>query len=621
MDINAIKDPSFLKQMNIKELEDLAYDIRAFMIANISQTGGHLSSNLGVVELTMALHYVFDSPRDKIFFDVGHQCYTHKILTGRANDFSTLRKYNGLSGFQKRCESIHDVWEAGHSSTALSAAVGMALSRDLSNEKFDVIPVIGDASIVGGMSLEALNHLGSTNSKVIIILNDNQMSISQNVGGINDFLSKLRTSMTYNKAKQEYKEQIERTAFGRRVYRTTKRMKDFIKSHVIQDSIFTEFGVDYIGPIDGHDFKDLIRALTKAKNSEKSIVVHILTKKGKGYVYSENDIDGSWHGPAPFDIQTGRPLQTISDGMISWSKLMSNSVEQLMDDDKDIVVVTPAMVNGSKLESIFSNYPERAFDVGIAEQHAATFAAGLSISGKKPYLTIYSSFIQRAYDQINHDIARMNLPMLISIDRAGLVGDDGETHHGVFDLGIFLPIPNLNIFSPLNAIEAQNYVYTAFKNNDGPYIIRFPRGNVKQEKIANFERLEIGSWSWLHKHQNNICTLISYGPELNDIVAAIDSSNLRVNIINARFIKPMDYNALLEIASFNHPVIIYETSQKIGGLGSQIIEYYNSIKVDVNITSFGLEDKYIPQGKVNELLHQEKLDIDSLILFLQQQHD
>lgn len=441
-----ISSPLFLKSLSIKELNILAQEIREFLIENISKTGGHLSSNLGVVELTIALHYVFNSPTDKIFFDVGHQSYVHKILTGRAKDFSTLRQFHGLSGFQKRSESVHDVWEAGHSSTALSASVGMAFARDLDHQKYHIVPVIGDAAIVGGESLEALNHLGATETKVIIVLNDNQMSISKNVGGFSEFLSEVRTSHAYNKAKDEYRDILSRFEIGEKIYHLTSQAKNLIKRRVIDSKIFGEFGVDYLGPFNGHDISELIRAFEKAKTTEKSVVVHVLTTKGKGYPFAENDTKGVWHGVEPFDRQTGRFIQ--SSEALSYSQLIADEVYRHMRQDKDIVAITPAMISGSKMEKIFHDFKERAFDVGIAEEHACTFAAGLAISGKKPFLSIYSSFLQRAYDQLNHDIARMNLPVVLGIDRAGLVGRDGETHHGVFDLGILKPLPNTVIFAP-----------------------------------------------------------------------------------------------------------------------------------------------------------------------------
>ena len=411
MKLEQIKNPQFLKQLNIEELEELADQIRSFIIHHVSETGGHFSSNLGVVELTIALHYIFDSPLDKIIFDVGHQSYVHKILTGRAAQFSTLRQYNGLSGFQKKKESIHDVWEAGHSSTALSAAIGMAIARDLNHEQGEMICVVGDAALMSGESFEALNYIGSVDSKVIIILNDNNMSISRNVGGLSNFFSDIRMSTQYKNARNNYISFLSKSNLGKKVYKITKKVKDQIKNNVINDNIFGEFGLDYIGPINGHDFHDLFNALSLASEMDHSVVVHVHTVKGKGYPLAENDYYGVYHGVAPFDYREG--IRSKESSIISWSEVVARHIEKWMYEDQDIVTITPAMISGSCLRHIFDTFPDRAFDVGIAEEHAMTFAAGLSNAQKKPFITIYSSFLQRAYDQINHDIARMQLPWIV----------------------------------------------------------------------------------------------------------------------------------------------------------------------------------------------------------------
>ena len=382
MNLEKIKNPDFLKQLNVDEMEALAADIREFIIQNVSHTGGHFSSNLGVVELTIALHYVFNSPIDKIIFDVGHQSYVHKILTGRVNDFATLRQFNGLSGFQKRNESEHDAWEAGHSSTALSGGIGMAVARDLNHETNEIICVVGDAAIMSGESFEALNYLGSIDSKVIVILNDNDMSISKNVGGLSNFFSEIRISTQYKNAKNNYISFLNKSKTGRKIYHMTKKIKDHIKENVIDDNIFGEFGLDYIGPVNGHDFHDLINALILAREMDHSVVVHVHTKKGKGYVLAENDRYGVYHGVPPFDYKEG--ILKSKGNIKSWSAIISSQVEKLMDEDEDIVVITPAMISGSCLGDIFKKYPNRSFDVGIAEEHAMTFAAGLSNGGKKP---------------------------------------------------------------------------------------------------------------------------------------------------------------------------------------------------------------------------------------------
>ncbi len=616
MDISKIKDPQFLKTLSIKELESLAENIRQFIIQSVSKTGGHLSSNLGIVELTMALHYVFNTPKDKILFDVGHQSYTHKILTGRANRFDSLRQFNGLSGFQKRCESEYDVWEAGHSSTALSAAVGMAMARDLNEDHYEVIPVIGDAAMVGGPSLEALNHLGSTRSKVIIILNDNQMSISKNVGGVNNFLSELRTSMAYNKAKQEYKEMLSHIPLGKPIYKVSSVAKELIKKNLIEDTIFTEFGVDYLGPIDGHDFKDLIRALNKAKESSRSIVVHVLTKKGKGYPFAENDIEGKWHGISPFNVETGESLKKNKEDEATWSQVVSEQVYKAMAFDQNIVAITPAMISGSKMEKIFRDYPKRSFDVGIAEQHAVTFACGLATTGKKPFISIYSSFLQRAYDQINHDVARMNLSMLISVDRSGFVGEDGETHHGVFDIGFLMAIPNLVIFTPSNVVEAKEFINTAFNKADCPYFIRVSKQLTKNQDVLINHYLEIGTWTVPLKQENAKVAIITYDDKVERVISYICENKYNVDVINARFLKPMDEDMLYQIAKKYEHVIIYETDMKNASLGIYINEFFKEHELRIHTIHLAVDDHYTPQGRIDELLELEHLTMKDLDLHL-----
>lgn len=609
--LNDIQNPLFLKNLDITQLEELAADIRDFLITNIARTGGHLSSNLGVVELTIALYYVFNSPTDKIFFDVGHQCYTQKILTGRAKDFPTLRKYQGLSGFQKRNESIHDVWEAGHSSTALSAAVGMACARDLNHQQFHIVPVIGDAAIVGGESLEALNHLGATNKKVIIILNDNQMSISKNVGGFSEFLSDIRTSNMYNTARDEYREIMSHNQLSMTIYEQTKKFKNFIKRRMVDSKIFGEFGVDYLGPINGHDFNELIRTLEKAKTVERSVVVHTVTTKGMGYAPAQLDTDGRWHGVEPFDIATGKPLQKASG--ISWSEFIAYEIYHKMSEDQDIVTITPAMISGSKLDKIFNDFKERSFDVGIAEQHAATFAAGLAISGKKPFLTVYSSFLQRCYDQINHDICRMNLPVVLGIDRAGLATGDGETHHGIYDLGLLKPLPNTTIFVPACQEQAHWYLNDAFNHHHGLHIIRYGKGEAKSLP-CKIENMQIGKWMTSYTVVNPKAIFVTYGPIVNEVCLAMMEKHLPVEVINACFLKPIDYEMTSAMAKRNLPIIVYETDLKSCGLAKDMKDYLFDQHLDIELYSYGLPDIYLAQGSMYELLHEQRLALEDILV-------
>ncbi len=612
MNLDHIKNPQFLKQLNIHELEDLSSDIRDFLIQNVSKTGGHFSSNLGIVELTIALHYIFESPKDKIIFDVGHQSYVHKILTGRAKDFATLRQFGGLSGFQKRKESMHDAWEAGHSSTAISAGIGFAIARDLNQEDGEVICVVGDAALMSGESFEALNHLGSTHSKVIIILNDNDMSISKNVGGLSNFLSEIRISTQYKNAKDNYSSFLNRTAAGQKIFQFTKTIKDHMKANILDDNIFNEFGLDYIGPINGHDFHDLLNALEVAKEMDHSVVVHVHTIKGKGYPLAEHDKKGIYHGVSPFDYHIG--IETKETGtQKSWSSIVSSQVKNIMRSDEDIVVITPAMISGSCLGSMFKEFPKRCFDVGIAEEHAMTFAAGLSAAGKMPFISIYSSFLQRAYDQMNHDIARMNLPCFIAVDRSGLVGSDGETHHGVFDIGLMTPLPHFVIMTPKDAREAKQMINTALTLKDRPYALRFPRGQVENQHVDSDELIPIGKWELVHYKEDNTLTIITYDIKVYQVLQLINQYQLPVNLINARFIKPMDKDILEKLYQDHQDLIIYETDMKSGSLGEMIAYYYSSQHQVMSIEYFGIDDYYVPQGDIKTLLEYAHISLDDLL--------
>ena len=553
MEIKKIENPRFLKQLNIDELNQLSQDIRDFLIENISKTGGHFSSNLGIVELTVALHYVFDSPKDKFLFDVGHQAYVHKILTGRAPMFNKLKKYGGMCGFQNRHESIHDPWEAGHSSTTISGATGLAIARDLKKENFEVISIIGDAALMSGESLEALNFLGGIDTKVIVILNDNNMSISRNVGGLSNFLSDVRMSYKYNQAKSNYTEILSQSAFGQKIFDVTKRVKDKVKRKILLDTPFSQFDLDYIGPVDGHNIEELIRALETVKNLDHSVVLHVLTKKGKGYEPAEKDRSGVYHSVGAFDIVKG--IQPVLDKeKHSWSQSVSDHVEYLMNKHDDICVITPAMITGSCLQKIFKNYPDRSFDVGIAEEHAMTLAAGLSQGKEFPFLSVYSSFFQRAYDQLNHDIARMNLPCLIGIDRAGLVGGDGATHHGVFDIGLIAPIPGVIIMAPKDEEEAQKMINTAYQNKDHPYVMRYSKNKVIDTHQHTDETIKVGQWELIKEMEDAAINVVTYGDNVLAVLKMAETDHLPINIINARFIKPLDKDMLESMS--DKPIIV-----------------------------------------------------------------
>ncbi len=504
MKIEDIKDPKFLKKLNNQELEKLSKDIRKFLIDKVSKTGGHLSSNLGVVELTIAIHKVFNSPKDKIIFDVSHQSYVHKILTGRAAQFDTLRQKDGLSGFQKITESAHDSYESGHSSTSLSASLGLAIGRDMNKEKNHVIAVIGDGSIANGICYEALNHIGETKTKLIIILNDNDMSISKNVGALHNHLDKIRSTKDYANVKSRTKKIMSKIpGIGPVAYKGLKNIKTSLKKLYIKEGfIFEELGINYYGPIHGHDFEELELYLNAAKKINGPVLIHVITEKGKGYKFAEEDILGKWHGVGPFDPLTGIITNNDTD-KISWSEVISDSLIRLM--NKDIVVITPAMESGSKLTKFRQMFPNNFLDVGIAEEHALLLASGLSLEGKIPFVSIYSSFLQRGYDEILHDIARINNHVIIGIDRCGIVGEDGETHQGVFDITFLLPIPNIIICAPKDSIEATNLIKTGI-NTKAPFCIRYSRNKLNYIKDKPVE-IKIGSWECIRRNVNYIWRL------------------------------------------------------------------------------------------------------------------
>lgn len=614
MRIYDIDSPQKIKNMSIKELEDLASQIRSFIIDSVSKTGGHLSSNLGVVELTIAMHYVFDCPSDKLIFDVGHQCYTHKILTGRSTKFSTLRKKEGLSGFQKRCEGPYDCWEAGHSSTSLSAALGFAIARDIKKEDYQVVALIGDGSLTGGMALEALNDIGSKQKKLIIIFNDNKMSISKNHSGFEERITSLRSSKVYRDTKKGIKSSLSNNRYGKGVLNQMVNIRNHIRDDMIDAPLFREFNLDYIGPVDGHDIASLIKVLEMAKEHDRPIVVHAITQKGKGYTYAQEDEIGKWHGVSPFDVATGQSLMKLPFDQISWSEVISRTLIRLAKENPLISAITPAMAQGSKLLEFKKSFPERFFDCGIAEQHAITMACGMAMGGLQPFVSVYSSFLQRAYDQMNHDLGRMNLPVVVGIDRAGLVGDDGETHQGVFDIAMLRNIPNLILTQPKDAEEAQNLMYSAFQYHC-PTCIRYPRGNTKFEKVDTLEKIEIGTWTKFIVGDHPKSIVISYGPDVDHILAKAKSNNMDMIIVNARFFKPIDKNMVDELYGMGLPIHVFETDCKIGSLSSAILEYLNT--KDKRLDIFGIDDHFVQHGSVRALRIQEHISMDALFEVLE----
>jgi 1-deoxy-D-xylulose-5-phosphate synthase len=620
MDLLSIKDPSFLKELSIKELEALSQEIRKFLIEKLSKTGGHIGPNLGVVELTIALHKCFDSPQDKIIWDVGHQSYVHKILTGRAGEFDTLRQYKGLSGFPKRNESEHDVWETGHSSTSLSAAMGMAIARDLKKEKSYIVPVIGDGALTGGMALEALNHIGHEKKDMIVILNDNEMSIAPNVGALHNILGRLRTAGKYQWVKDELEMLLKKIpAVGGKLASTAERIKDSLKYLLVSGIFFEELGFTYFGPVDGHSFEDLLENLNYAKKTEGPVLLHVITKKGKGYQPAENDKHGTWHGTGPYKIETGDFLKPVNTPP-AWSELVSETVRKIARKDERVVAITPAMPVGSKLEGFASEFPDRMYDVGIAEQHAATVAAGLATQNMKPFLAIYSTFLQRAYDQVVHDICRQNLNVFIGIDRAGLVGADGETHQGVFDIAFLRHLPNIVIMMPKDENEGQHMVNTALKYDDGPIAMRFPRGNgIGVPMDEKLRTIPIGTWEVLRDGKD--AAILTFGttiPMAMEAAVLMEKQGISVKVVNARFIKPLDEKMLHAILSDNIPIITVEEAVLQGGFGSAVLEFahdhgYHEARID----RMGIPDRFIEHGSVNKLLEEIGLTTENLVLKLQ----
>ena len=566
MKIENIKNPRFIKDLSNEQLKALASEMREFILQNVSTTGGHLSSNLGVVELTIALAKVFDFSKDAILFDVGHQCYAYKILTGRAKDFSSLRKLNGISGFQSIKESKYDKFEAGHSSTSVGTGMGMAIARDLNNQNFEVISVIGDGSIGNGLVYEALNQIGDLQNKQIIILNDNQMSISQNVGAIHNALDEIRSSKGYNQVKKNTKRVLNKTKIGNILYKFTHKIKTGLKKiYLHKAKIFSDFNIQYYGPIHGHDFKELIKYLEIAKNQTSPVILHVITQKGKGYSYAENDKNGKYHGIGPFNLETGE-LKKINN-LPSYSEVISSFVYNYAKKDKDIICITPAMGYGSKLNIIAEKLPKQYIDVGIAEEHALLVANGLALQNKKPIIFIYSSFLQRGYDQIIHDIARMDNHVIFCIDRSGIVPEDGISHQGLFDIPMLSSVPNMVITSPSSAYEANCLINTALNANK-PFAIRYPKINLKYD-YGKPEILKIGSWEVLNEGED--ATIITYGDFVSKAININDKfANIRksLTIVNARFIKPFDVDLFKQIIKTNKPIFIYEESMINGSLGS-----------------------------------------------------
>ena len=605
LDLHAIKDPKVIKPLSIKELEVLSQDIREFLIAQLAKTGGHLSSNLGIVELTLALHKVFDSPTDQLIFDVGHQAYTHKILTGRANQFDTLRQLDGLSGYIKRSESEHDLWESGHAGTSISALAGFLYAKKIKQEPGKVIAVIGDASITNGMAFEALNQLGSSGLAPIIILNDNKMGISKSVGAISGLLTTLRANVVLRKTKSVMRKTLPSVFIA-----VLRRFRRAVFGFFQRVNLFEDLGYMYLGPVDGNDIKALLKVLNKAKRLNKPCVIHVITEKGKGYHSAEKDEHGTFHGVAPFDLETGKTLKNGEKFHVSWSEVISEGLIALRD-TKPFHVIMPAMIVGAKFERFQTRYPSDITDIGIAEEHGASMAAAMALSGVNVFFPVYSTFSQRAYDQILNDIVRQKAPVVLGIDRAGIVGEDGSTHQGIFDIPMFNAMPDMVIASPHTAQEAFNMLKFAFEIKR-PIAIRYPRGTTyfdKSKPIA-FETMD---FSWEVLQEGKDVTIIASGPSLNLIMRAIKASTLSIKVINARFIKPLDKAMIQSIVNDNQPVLVYEESTLTGGLYSSILIELQKHRFTFASDYMALDNAIVDHGDYKGVLKRVGLDEEAFL--------
>lgn len=612
--LDKINSPADVKKLSDEQLKQLAAEIRQLLIKVISHTGGHLAPNLGVVELTLALHKVFTTPQDKLVFDVGHQAYIHKIITGRREQFPTLRQYGGLSGFPKRCESEHDAFGTGHSSTSISAALGMAVARDLQGEDYNVVAIIGDGSMTGGMAFEALNNAGTLHKKMVVVLNDNEMSISKNVGAMSDYLYHLRTGETYNKIKNDIEGWLKNMEFGTDVLKAIRRLKGSVKYLMVPTSIFEELGFTYLGPVDGHDIHGLIEVLQAAKKIDGPVMVHVLTKKGKGYKPAEES-PNKFHGTGPFEIATGKKI-TNPAAPISYTEVFGKTITELADSDKKVVGLTAAMPDGTGLNIFAQAHPDRFFDVGIAEQHAVTAAAGMAAAGMKPVTAIYSTFMQRAYDSILHDICMQKLHVTMCLDRAGLVGDDGYTHHGVFDYAYLRSIPNMTIMAPKDENELRHMLKTALSFN-GPISVRYPRGSgVGVDITEPMHELPIGKAEVLREGKE-LC-FWAIGSMVQSAVQAADKlkeQGIDAGVVNMRFAKPLDKELLIEHAKRYGKIVTLEEGVLAGGVGSEVLETLDDAGLlqQCAVLRLGIPDEFVTHGDKKLLFRDLGLDTDAIV--------
>ena len=607
--LDEIKKANDIKKIDPSKYDELAEEIRQFILNSVSQSGGHLASNLGAVELTIALHALLDLPNDKIVWDVGHQCYTHKILTGRKDDFATLRTYEGLSGFPKRRESECDCFDTGHSSTSISAALGIASANKIDNKKDKVVAVIGDGALTGGMAMEALNNVAELDRNFVIILNDNSMSISKNVGGMSNYLSKFRVGSKYNGFKEAIAKVIGKIPkIGERIVRRMKNTKDHFKNLIIPGGgFFDDLGITYVGPIDGHDIEGMMAILQKTFEIDHPFLIHVKTKKGHGYKQAEDD-PSSYHGVSPFDVKDGVKK---SDAVTSYTDYFAEKVVEVAKEDNNVVAITAAMPDGTGLSKFAKEFPDRFFDVGIAEEHAVTFAAGLALEGKKPFVCIYSSFFQRAYDQILQDVCLQDLPVRLFFDRAGLVGQDGETHQGIFDIAYLSSMPNMTIIAPNSDQELMDAIDYA-KDFASPIAIRYSRGAAYHTDFK--EKFEYGKSVVVHEGED-VC-VIAVGniyEEASKARLKFKDEGKRITLVNARFIKPLDTEMIKDMASKHKAIIVVEEGIKKGGYGEAVEIFIQENGLDVQVETIAIKDKFIEHGKVDQLRSQIGISSEDII--------
>ncbi|MBP3873803.1 MAG: 1-deoxy-D-xylulose-5-phosphate synthase [Lachnospiraceae bacterium] len=610
MVLEKINQPNDIKNISREELPVLAQEIRSFLIDKLSVTGGHLASNLGVIELTMALHLTFSLPRDKIVWDVGHQSYTHKILTGRREGFDSLRKLGGLSGFPKREESACDVFDTGHSSTSVSAALGIAQARDLAGDDYSVCAVIGDGSFTGGMVYEALNNASRLKTNFIIVLNDNGMSISENVGGLSSYLSTIRTNDTYTSLKRAAEDMLRHSGGGEAAIRRIRGMKNNLKSILIPGSFFEQLGITYFGPIDGYNIDRMITVFQNARKVRGAVVVHVLTQKGRGYKPAER-MPARFHGTGPFDIETGLPAKKKTKA--DWSDIFSTVMCKEGKKTPNLCAVTAAMPDGTGLKRFRGMYPNRFFDVGIAEEHAVTFCAGLAVGGMIPVFAVYSSFLQRGFDQIVHDVCLQNLHVIFAIDRGGLVGADGETHQGIFDLSYLTMIPNISVMAPKNKWELADMLKWAVRKASGPVAIRYPRG-CAYDGLEEFRApIGYGKWEILYD-ESDIC-LLAVGSMVEtayEVRRMLKTEGANCSLVNCRFVRPLDEEVLLEAARSHDLIVTLEENVERGGFGSMVVSCLNDFGEHISVERIALPDAYIEAGSVDLLKKETALDVDSI---------